>query len=541
MWSDVGGAEMASRTGAADELRRQAASLFGGGAVAGLSDGELIDRFLRRGGAGDVEAAEAAFGALVSRHGGMVLGVCRRALRNPHDAEDAFQAVFLILARKAGSVRVDDSIGRWLYGVSRKVSARARTRAERLHAREVTSTAIDAPEPPGRESAEEAADRDDLRAVILDELARLPGRYREAIEACDLDGCSHEEAALRLGWPVGTVRSRLSRGRDRLRGRLERRGMGLPGLGIPVARGLSGSVPPALATATTQAAARFALQRALDGSFPIAVAALTQEALRAMTLTKLTIAVPAALLLAGGAFATAQFGGIGTGQGRPASENPRPPAVQARAVGGAGVQANPPGLLPGAGAFGGGGFGGGFGQGFSGGAFGGLPGFGGSGYTGAGRRITLQAGTMILLESEAKDRITVHDAGSGKTAVYPVPEGLTAVPVATNEVVVLQMEGEGISQLAAYGPGADSWATIDLSPPVDEKLPPIVSGGMAATWDGPRVYAFSAMTGGWDVVERREGAEGPPILNSEYVLCEDDDRVYVFGARTGRWAAVDPE
>ncbi|QDV34231.1 RNA polymerase sigma factor [Tautonia plasticadhaerens] len=532
---------MASRSGAADELRRQAASLFGGGAVAGLGDGELIDRFLRRGAAGDLEAAEAAFGALVSRHGGMVLGVCRRALRNPHDAEDAFQAVFLILARKAGSVRVDDSIGRWLYGVSRKVAARARTRAKRLHAREVSSTAIDATEPPGRDSAEKAADRDDLRTVILDELARLPGRYREAIEACDLDGCSHEEAALRLGWPVGTVRSRLSRGRDRLRGRLERRGVGHPGLGVPVVRGLSGSMPPALASATTQAAVRFAMRRALDGSFPVAVATLTQEALRAMIISKLTVAVPAALLLAGGAVATAQFGGLGTGQGGPASGNSSPPAVGAQAGGGPGSLTNPPGSRPGAVAYGGGGFGGGFSQGIQTGGFGGLPGLGGSGYTGAGRRITLQAGTMILLESEAKDQITVHDAGSGKTANYQVPEGLTAVPIATNEVVVLQMEGEGISRLAAYGPGADSWSTIDLRPAVDGTLQTIVSGGMAAIWDGPRVYAFSARTSRWDVVERPEGAEGPPILNNEYVLCEDDDRVYVFGARTGRWAAVDPE
>ena len=101
---------------------RQFRSLFGAGSVAGLTDGQLLDRFLK---ARD-DAGEAAFAALVARHGPMVLGVCRRALADPDDAADAFQATFLILVRKAHSVRVDDSLGRWLYGVSRKVASRAR-------------------------------------------------------------------------------------------------------------------------------------------------------------------------------------------------------------------------------------------------------------------------------------------------------------------------------------------------------------------------------------------------------------------------------
>src|SRR5690606_13175007 len=105
-WDSIGSGSfaMSSRPGTADELRRQAVALFGGGAVAGLSDGELLERFVRREDSGDVEAAEAAFGALVARHGRMVLGVCRRALRDRGEAEEAFQATFLVLARKAGSV-----------------------------------------------------------------------------------------------------------------------------------------------------------------------------------------------------------------------------------------------------------------------------------------------------------------------------------------------------------------------------------------------------------------------------------------------------
>ena len=110
--------------GDSSAVLRHVRALFGAGAAGGMSDGQLLERFRRRGGDPD---AEAAFAVLVARHGPMVFGVCRRALRDPNDAADAFQATFLILVRKAGSVRVDDSLGRWLYGVSRRVAARART------------------------------------------------------------------------------------------------------------------------------------------------------------------------------------------------------------------------------------------------------------------------------------------------------------------------------------------------------------------------------------------------------------------------------
>src|SRR5271157_6292247 len=112
---------------------RHVRTLFSTGAAGGMSDGQLLDRFRRRTGDPD---AEAAFAVLVDRHGPMVLGVCRRALRDPDDAADAFQATFLVLVRKAGSVRVEDSLGRWLYGVSRRVAAKARVAAARRAARE---------------------------------------------------------------------------------------------------------------------------------------------------------------------------------------------------------------------------------------------------------------------------------------------------------------------------------------------------------------------------------------------------------------------
>ncbi|QDV32883.1 sigma-70 family RNA polymerase sigma factor [Tautonia plasticadhaerens] len=234
------------------EILDQTRALFGGGVAAGLSDAELLERFARRR-PGGVEA-ETAFGVLVARHGAMVLGVCRRTLRDPIAAEDAFQATFLVLARKAGTIRVDDSIGRWLYGVSRRVAAKARHQSARRRAVERPIAGL--AEPSGRSSPVLDAHRADLRAVIAEELARLPGPFREAVALCDLEGCTHDEAARRLGWPVGSVRSRLSRGRARLRDQLSRRGVSPSTLTL--APLTAPSLPPALLRATTTAALAFA-------------------------------------------------------------------------------------------------------------------------------------------------------------------------------------------------------------------------------------------------------------------------------------------
>ncbi len=187
-------------------------ALFGSGTVAGMTDRELLDRFA----CAEGESSEIAFAALVSRHGPMVLGVCRRALADPHDVDDAFQAVFLILVRKAKTVHAGDSLGRWLYGVSRKVAARAR------------SVALKRPFPAGEQSEfweDRAASCDDLGPILDEEIGRLPSRYGEAVRLCHLEGLALKDAAERLGCAVGTVGSRLNRARDLLRSRLIRRGL----------------------------------------------------------------------------------------------------------------------------------------------------------------------------------------------------------------------------------------------------------------------------------------------------------------------------
>ena len=194
-------------------LSHSLGTLFGTGVVGDVSDGQLLERFT----AGD-DADEPAFDALVERHGPMVLRVCRRLLDDPNDAEDAFQATFLVLLRQARSIRHTGSLAAWLHGVAQRVAARARVESARR--RRIERHAI-------KQAAERNDDPDrlDLEALIDVELARLPRKYREPIVLCYLEELTHEGAADRLGWPVGTVRGRLARARDLLRSRLIRRGI----------------------------------------------------------------------------------------------------------------------------------------------------------------------------------------------------------------------------------------------------------------------------------------------------------------------------
>src|SRR4051812_41594555 len=234
--------------GEASAVFRDVHTLFKLGTMAGLSDGELLERFAGRGD----EAAEAAFAVLVARHGPMVLGVCRRALNDPNDVNDAFQATFLVLVRKADSVRVEGSLGRWLYGVSRRVSLRARADAAGRSAREVGGVES-ATAPPGDDDPA----RGELGVVLDEEIGRLPEKYRHAVVLCELEGLSHDEAASQLGCAVGTVKSRLSRAREKLRSRLIRRGLA-PSAGAGALalheQTASAAVPASLAAATVGSA-----------------------------------------------------------------------------------------------------------------------------------------------------------------------------------------------------------------------------------------------------------------------------------------------
>jgi RNA polymerase sigma factor (sigma-70 family) len=185
---------------------------------AGVSDAELLARFQSRG-------DEAAFELLVWRHGPMVLGVCRGVLGDAHAAEDAFQATFLTLARKGGSIGRREAVAGWLYQVAYRTALHVREREARRASRERASSFPRLADP-GPAPDEEAARRE-LRPLLQKEVERLPAKYRAVIVLCCLEGLTNEEAAGQLGCPKGTVLSRLARARERLRRRLSARGLAL--------------------------------------------------------------------------------------------------------------------------------------------------------------------------------------------------------------------------------------------------------------------------------------------------------------------------
>jgi RNA polymerase sigma factor (sigma-70 family) len=212
-----------------------------------MTDGQLLEGFLAR-------RDGAAFESVVLRHGPMVLRVCRDVLADPHDAEDAFQATFLILVRNAGSIRDRDSLGRWLYEVAHRVAVRAKGQAARRHARERQGVAMAAVGPASE------ADRHELRAVLHAELTRLPERFRDPLVLCYMEGLTYEQAARRLDCPVGTLKARLAKGREALRSRLARRGLAVTAaiLLMMLTPDAEASVPEKLVDLTVESGRRVA-------------------------------------------------------------------------------------------------------------------------------------------------------------------------------------------------------------------------------------------------------------------------------------------
>ncbi len=211
--------------------------LFEAGAVGSWPDSLLLERFV-------AQRDDRAFEALVRRHGILVWGVCRRILADHHRAEDAFQATFVVLARRAGALRPGATLAPWLYGVARRTATKARAIAARRQAREQAIVA-DLPARP-------LAAPPDLLPVLDHELGRLPERYRTAIVLCDLEGFTRREAATQLGWPEGTLASRLARGRSLLAGRLTRHGFAAP---LGAAAGWTHQIPPTLIPTTVRTVA----------------------------------------------------------------------------------------------------------------------------------------------------------------------------------------------------------------------------------------------------------------------------------------------
>ncbi len=281
--------------GSAGEVVRSLSTLFRAGTAAGLSDRALLERFADREGSDD-PSAELAFAVIVERHGPMVLRVCRSALGDRDEADDAFQATFLVLASRARSIRRADSVGSWLHGVALRVCSRLRRREARRRRHESRRVEL---HPVHGTVPKEGWTGDEVDRVLHEEVGRLPEKYRRAVVLCYLEGLTHDQAADRLGWPVGTVRSRLARARDRLRERLIGRGVA-PGMATAweTTRGTI-AVPPGLAGATVRGALRIGSGKAaMAGVVPAGVFSLMKEVTRTMTITG-RIAMTAAVMTAG--------------------------------------------------------------------------------------------------------------------------------------------------------------------------------------------------------------------------------------------------
>ncbi len=259
------------------------------GTAVGLTDAQLLERFVD---AHD-EAGESAFNVLVERHGPMVLAVCSRVLHDPHDAQDAFQATFLVLVRKAGTVRRRESIADWLHGVARRVSARARADLARRRSVErravagsLTTYQLPLPE-----------------VDVRDEVEHLPHDLRAPVVLCYLQGLTHEQAASQLGWPVGTVRSRLARARDRLRADLTRRGIAPSAALVPMFALNRISLPDGMIETTVKAAMLLTARDAGEaGLISASAVALTDGVLHTMLVSKMRLT--AFILVAVGAISS---------------------------------------------------------------------------------------------------------------------------------------------------------------------------------------------------------------------------------------------
>jgi RNA polymerase sigma factor (sigma-70 family) len=246
---------------------------------AGLTDGQLLEDFISR-------RDEAALAALIVRHGPMVWGVCYRTLRNYHDAEDAFQATFLVLVHKAASIVPREMVANWLYGVARQTALKARATAAKRKGRERQVKQM-----PELAAVEPDLWRD-LQTLLDEELSRLPDKYRVVVVLCDLDGKTRTEVAGQLGLPEGTVASRLARARAILAKRLARHGLAVSGgtlAAVLSQKVASAGVPPSVVSSTIKAATLVAAgQAAATGAMSVKVAALTEGVLKTMLLTKLT-------------------------------------------------------------------------------------------------------------------------------------------------------------------------------------------------------------------------------------------------------------
>ncbi len=286
--------------------------------AARLTDGELLDRFV-------AARDEAAFEDLLHRHGPMVLGVCRRTLRNEADADDAFQATFLVLVRKAASIRPRSMVGNWLYGVAHNTALKARAMSTKRSTKEQEAAERTTPQLTG-------PSWEYLQPILDQELKALPDKYRSAVILCDLEGKSLKEAARQLGCPLATVGTRVARGRTMLAQRLSRRRVAFSAGALALLlsqNAASADVPAGLMTSTTKAAALAMTESgAAGGAISAQVSALTAAMLKALLLARLKLSVFVLLIVCALAVAGAWAASATVAGGATKIRKPRPDSVR---------------------------------------------------------------------------------------------------------------------------------------------------------------------------------------------------------------------
>ena len=510
--------------GKTSSVGRQLEALWTSGTLTGMGDAQLLNRFA---GVRDA-AAEAAFRELVQRHGPMVMGVCRQILRRPHDADDAFQATFLVLVRKAGSIRVKESLAPWLYAVAYRTAQRARAIASRYR-----SAPVENVEDPMGQPASDAC-LFDLRPLLHEELNRLPGKYRDPIVLCHLEGKTHEEAARLLHWPVGTVSGRLSRARELLRSRLKRRGMEVSPA-VLSANWLAGtptSVALPLIESTVGAAIGFAAP-----AVSTSVLSLTQGVLKAMLLNKIkTTAL--IVLLVGGMTAGAGVWGIQASHATSRTDQVGEQESTKDLPKVAGPSQNTAPVLksltkgelfdPSA-------QGKGFGRGLS------FPVVRKKNSPNLDPRRggpSFRTASIVLVESPDRTTWEALSLAIDQPAWSKVqlPAGTTAQPIAASDIAALMIKGKTIDHVAAFSPYTGEWSRQHLLKPVEEEINPEVGPGSALYQAGNDFYAFSARRGTWGVLHLEGHEEATATISPEDIEVMQGNRLYVFSLKQGAWS-----
>ncbi|SIO31081.1 RNA polymerase sigma factor, sigma-70 family [Singulisphaera sp. GP187] len=541
-------------------------TLYSVGAIGGLSDSELGERVV----AGRDDTAEAAFTCLAERHGPMVLRVCRQMLHDRHEAEDAFQATFLVLASKAHAIRNQDSVAGWLHGVARRVALRSKADATRRRIKERQAAIVAAAHSP-----EDNQGQSESWPELHEEIARLPERYREPVVLCYLEGLTTEAAAQRLGCPQGTILSRLSRAKERLRRSLTRRGVAVPAgvLAAEWGSDVALAVPAALLETTVRASLNFTARQAAGAALASTTAVgLARGVLYAMTLSQwktFGAATLACVLAMGSLRAFAQFGGIGGTDEAPAVKpvaddrqaaltrsvakiqteldeanrrnaelQKQLQAIQAELKT---LQANPtpastkeakpnqaatatPIRLP-------------------------AEGFGMNAHTG----FALQGGSnqykhhtfknSVIVVSPLGDKIKIYNTRTNKTQSLQLSASkefpLEVIPIASPGAGALRLKGSNIIRIAASRSLDGKWITQDLREPVNGVVSPLGGTDIVVYLLGRYAYGFSPKLQRWDVVELPNGTKGSPLAAIGMASIEGDGHVYTFDNDTGKWSDVD--